>query len=127
MPYSVKLKDQTGTEIIYNSVEQVSLPQASGTANAEFMAKYKAKAEGNTGEIYYGGDTAAHGVDYVCCLSHPSTPIDLKSLKIGGVEAEKDAYKTDYFSGVGDSGCVIMLKIYGEYITGDIDLLFNNA
>ena len=121
MPYSVKLKDQTGTENVYNSVEQVSLPQSSGTTNAEFMAKYNVNASGNLGETYYGGNTAAHGVDYVCCIYSPDAPLDVKSVKIGGYEVESDAYNFESF------GEVVTLQIYGNKITGDIDILINNA
>ena len=115
MPYSVKLKDQTGTEIIYTSVEQVSLPQVSGTTPAEFMAKYSVTKSPVDGITYKGGDTTAHGVDYLCYIT-----------STGSLATSVTVYIADVKVNVGDgytytvNGNSALLYINGNKITGNI-------
>lgn len=119
MPYSVKLKDQTGTEIIYNSVERVALPQASGSNNAEFMAKYSVTKSPNDGITYHGGDSAAHGVDYLCYIESTSTLSSTATVVIDSVQATAG---TDYLYKVSADSKSAFIQIYGANITGKITI-----
>ena len=119
MPYSVKLKDQTGAEVIYKSVEKVLLPLDTGTGNAEFMAKYSVTKSPVETITYNGGDSAAHNVDYLCYITSTTTLASSITVIIDGVIVNKDAAYTYTLNA--DSKSAI-LKINGASITGKITI-----
>ena len=120
MPYTVKLKNQSGEEVNYSSVEQVAVPLASGTGNAYFMARYAVVKAVSANITYYGGDYAANGVDYMCHISTGTTGKNVPAsitVKIGGVAAANDAY---VYTQISSTEAVV--KVNGSYITGDINI-----
>lgn len=121
MPYTIKLKNQTGTEVTYNSVEQVAIPLASGSGNATFMARYDVTKETSTNITYYGGSKAAHGIDYLCRISSGSSGkvvADSISVSIGGsVATVGKAYE---YTKLSNSEAIV--KINGTYITGAVSI-----
>lgn len=131
MSYSVKLKNQSGTEVAYTAIEQVTIPLASGTGYATFTARYGVTFSHERGEgklAYSGGEYASNGVDYMCRIYLPEgTAASVQggigegegTVLIGGVEPSPDAYE---YTQIASTEAV--LKIKGEYITGDIVLTF---
>ena len=131
MAYSVKLKNQSGTDVTYGAIEQVTIPLSTGTGNALFTARYNVtKNDGSLEKMisYSGGDYASNGVDYMCRISIPEdAPASVQggigegegTVLIGGVEPSPDAYE---YKQITNSEAI--LKIKGEYITGDIVLTF---
>jgi hypothetical protein len=120
MPYTVKLKNQSGEEVNYSSVEQVAVPLASGTGNAYFMARYAVTKAVSANITYYGGDYAANGVDYMCRISTGSTGKNVPesvTVKIGGAAVANDAY---VYTKISSTEAVV--KVNGSYITGDINI-----
>ena len=88
MSYSIKLKNQTGDEVIYNDVDQVALPLASGNGNAYYAAKYKVtlnayKANGESIGNHHYSENAAHGVDYSCLVFKDGNYIDSITVTVG--------------------------------------------
>ena len=123
MPYTVKLKNQSGEEVNYSSIEQVSIPLASGTGNAYFMARYAVSKTASANITYNGGDYAANSVDYVCRISTGSTGKHVPAsvtVKIGGNAAANNAYA---YTKITDTEAVV--KVIGSYITGDINITAN--
>ena len=122
MPYTVKLKNQSGEEVNYSSIEQVAIPLASGTDNAYFMARYTVEKVVSANVTYDGGNNAANGVDYMCRISTGTSGKHLPSaltVKIGGTLASVGvAY--DYTK---ISNTEATVKVKGEYITGDLYIL----
>lgn len=126
MPYSVKLKDQTGAEVIYKSVEKVLLPLDTGTGNAEFMAKYNVKVSSSELQniTVTGGDSAAHNVDYVCfmaiakALEYFSENIQ---VLVGNETISSENYEYTIYD-LSNISCGL-LKIKGSAITGDITIV----
>ena len=122
MPYTIKLKNQSGEEVNYSSIEQLAVPLASGTDNAFFMARYGVTKPVSVNVTYYGGDYAANGVDYMCRISTGSTGMYVPStvtVKIGG-EVASVGTGYDYVK-ISDTEAIV--KVNGAYITGDIYLL----
>lgn len=121
MAYTVKLKNQTGTEVIYSSVEQVALPLSSGAGNATFLASYAVSKTASAYITYDGGDMAAHDVDYMCRISTGSTgktvPTSI-SVNIGGSVATAGTAYT--YTKLSDTEAVV--KVKGSYITGAITI-----
>ena len=117
MSYTVKLKDQTGSEVTYNSIEQVAIPKASGNGNAHFVAQYSVTKTVLSGITYVGGDSAAHGVDYMCYITATAVP-DAITVTIAGNAL---AVGSDYaYTKLNDGTAII--NIYGSKITGDITI-----
>jgi hypothetical protein len=123
MPYTVKLKNQIGTEVFYQSIEQVSIPLSSGAGNATFLAKYTASMTGKN-STFTGGATAAYGVDYICHINTlPASKYVPTSVtvKIAGNTAIAG---TDYE--YTKNGSVYgLIKIFGASITGNIEITAN--
>ena len=113
MSYSVKLKDQTGSEITYNSVEQVALPKSSGNGNAHFVAQYTVTKSVARVSYIAGGNMAANSVDYMCHLTG-NVP-EAVTVTIGGNVMTADDYT---YNKVGDTNAIV--HIIGSSITGDI-------
>ena len=131
MAYSVKLKNQSGTDVTYGAIEQVTIPLSTGTGNALFTARYKVTMNYERGEgklAYSGGEYASNGVDYMCRIYLPDNAAASVqggigegegTVLIGGVEPSPEAYE---YTQIASKEAV--LKIKGEYITGDIVLTF---
>ncbi len=120
MPYTVKLKNQSGEEVNYSSVEQVAVPLASGTGNAYFTARYAVVNTVSANITYYGGDYAANGVDYMCRISTGSTGKNVPAsitVKIGGAVAANDAY---VYTKISSTEAVVLVN--GSHITGDLNI-----
>ena len=121
MAYNVKLKNQTGTEVNYEAIEQVTIPLSSGMGNATFVARYDVTKVASAYITYYGGDTAGNGVDYTCCISTGGTGKNVPdsiTLTIGGKDATANvAY---VYTKVSNTEAVV--KVNGSYITGAIGL-----
>ena len=119
MPYTVKLKDQTGTEVTYSAIEQVSIPLASGSGNATFTARYSVAKTASANITYDGGDYASNGVDCLCRISTGSTGKGVPSsitVKINNKEVKAgEAY---VYTKVSTSEAFV--KVLGSYITGDV-------
>ena len=122
MPYNVKLKNQAGEEIVYSGIEQLAIPREMGTENAFFMARYNVTKPASANITYYGGDTAANSVDYMCRISTGATgkhvPTSI-SVKIDGKEATANvAY---VYTKISNTEATV--KVNGAYITGAITIL----
>jgi hypothetical protein len=122
MAYSVKLKNQEGTEINYSNVEQVSIPLASGNGDATFMARYDVGKYVSTNIDYDGGKHACNGVDYLCRIFITGTTArnvpDSITVRIGSTEATANvAY---VYTKLTDTQAVV--KIHGACITGAIEI-----
>jgi hypothetical protein len=123
MAYTVKLKNQAGIDVNYSDVETVTIPFASGSGNAVFSARYGVTKNAAARIAYNGGDHAANGVDYICVISTnvegykvpDSTGI---TVKIGGKDATVNLAWT--YSKLSDT--IAVVKVVGQYITGDIAL-----
>lgn len=116
MAYSVKLKNQSGTDVNYNAIEQVTIPLASGTGYAIFTARYGVSKTISRGISYVGGDTASNGVDYMCRITATGgakVPNDV-TIKIGDVEVEEALVYS--YTKLTDTEAIV--KINGTYITG---------
>ena len=121
MAYTVKLKDQTGTEVAYSAIEQVSIPLASGSGNATFTARYEVMKAASANITYDGGDYASNGVDYICSISTGNTGKsvpDSITVRVNGQEIPTvEAY---IYTKLSNSEAYV--KIFGAYITGDITI-----
>ena len=119
MAYTVKLKNQSGTEVTYSAVEQVAIPLSTGNGNAYFMARYDVSKTSSSNITYEGGTVAAHGVDYICRISCSSSSYKVPtsvSVTIGGtVATENVAYTYTRIS-----NAKAFVRINGTYVTGDI-------
>ena len=121
MAYTIKLKNQSGTEVTYNAVEQVAIPLSAGNGNAFFMARYGVSKTSSSNIAYEGGATAAHGVDYICRISRGSTSYKVPtnvSITIGGNVATANVAYT--YTRISDAEAFV--KINGTHITGDISI-----
>lgn len=119
MAYTVKLKNQSGTEVTYSAVEQVAIPLSTGNGNAYFMAKYDVSKIASSNITYEGGEASAHGVDYICRISVGSTLYKVPnniSITIGGSVATENVAYT--YTRLSDSEAFV--SINGSSITGDI-------
>jgi hypothetical protein len=121
MPYTVKLKNQAGIEVNYSDIENVTIPLASGSGNATFMARYGVTKYASSNLTYDGGEYTANGVDYMCRMSTGSTgkyvPDSIK-VKIGGTEAVAGlAYVYTKLTNL-----EAIVKVNGSYITGAIEI-----
>ena len=121
MSYTVKLKDQTGTEVTYSAIEQVTIPLASGGGNAIFTAQYNVSKIAATNIEYDGGAYASHDVDYLCRISTGSSGKSLAdsiTVKVSGNELAKgEGYEYTKLS-----SSEAFVKIVGSYITGNIEI-----
>ena len=114
MAYTVKLKNQTGSEVIYSAIETLAVPMSSGVGDAYFIARYNVEHTASASVEYDGGKYAAHGVDYVCRISASIGTIPTSiTVTIGGTAKTCDV---DYTYSQAE-GLVI---IKGSCITGDI-------
>lgn len=121
MPYTVKLKDQTGTEITYSAIEQVSVPLASGSGNATFSARYNVVKVAASNITYDGGNYATHDTDYLCRISTGSTGKSVPSsisVKADG----KELVSGEGYVYTKLSSSEAYVKIVGSYITGNIEI-----
>ena len=121
MSYTVKLKDQTGTEVTYSAIEQVTIPLASGSGNATFTAQYNVSKVSVANVEYDGGGYAANGADYLCRISTGSSGKSLAdsiTVKVSGNELTKsEGYEYTKLS-----SSEAFVKIIGSYITGNIEI-----
>lgn len=119
MPYTVKLKNQAGVDVNYSDIETVTIPLASGSGNAAFMARYGVTKLAAASITYNGGDYAANGVDYICVITTGNTgklvPNAIK-VTIGGKTAQVDLAYT-YLK---LTNTISAVRVEGSYITGDI-------
>lgn len=115
MPYTVKLKNQIGSEVNYGSIERIAVPLASGTGNAYFMARYDVKHVAVSNITYSGGEYAAHAVDYACRITSTGALPNAVTVTIGGETQQKDVGYT--YSKEPTCGHIV---IKGAYITGNI-------
>ncbi len=124
MAYSVKLKNQTGTEVPYGSIEQVAIPLSSGSGNVTFLAAYTVSKTAVANITYDGGDTAANSVDYMCRISTGSTgktvPTSI-SVSIGGSVATAGTAYT--YTKLSSTEAIV--KVKGSYITGAVTISAN--
>ena len=122
MPYTVKLKNQSGEEVNYSSVEQIAVPLASGTGNAHFMARYEVIKPASANITYYGGDAATYGVDYMCRISTGATgkrvPTSIEVKIDGQVITANFGY---VYTKITDTEAVV--QINGSYIIGNVYIL----
>ena len=119
MAYSVKLKNQMGTEVIYNSIEKVTIPLSAGTGDATFVARYYVTKTDSPNITYIGGGAAANSVDYVCHISTEGTGKkvpDTITVKIGGTVATIGTHYT--YTKHSDTEATVF--IVGSQITGYI-------
>lgn len=122
MPYTVKLKNQTGAEIPYSFIEQLAVPLASGAGNAVFVARYEVTKTLSTNITYEGGDFAAHGIDYMCRISTGSTGKNVPAsilVTVGGNEINVGTGYT--YTKLSDTEAFV--KINGESITGNVTIV----
>lgn len=121
MPYTVKLKNQSGEEVNYSEIEQLAIPLASGTDNAFFMARYNVTKANSPYINYDGGNYAANKVDYLCRVSSGSgkhVPTNV-TVKINGqTAANGNAY---VYTRLTDTEAII--KLNGTHIIGDVYIL----
>ena len=121
MAYTVKLKNQAGIEVNYSDIENVTIPLASGSGNATFMARYGVTKYASANITYDGGEYAANGVDYMCRISTGSTGKHVPDsiiVKIGGTEATANlAYVYTKLTNIES-----VVRINGSYITGEIEI-----
>lgn len=121
MPYTVKLKNQAGVDVNYSDVETVTIPLASGSGNAAFMARYGVTKLAAASITYNGGDYAANGVDYICLITTGTTGKrvpDSVTINIGGKVATVGLAYT--YAKLTDTHAVI--KVAGDYVTGNIEI-----
>lgn len=119
MAYTVKLKNQAGIDVNYSDIETLTIPMASGSGNAVFMARYAVTKYAASNITYNGGDYAANGVDYLCVITTGETgklvPDKIK-VTIGGNTAEANlAYSYSKMT-----GNYSVVRVNGAYVTGDI-------
>lgn len=117
MPYTVKLKNQIGTEVIYNSIERVTIPLSNGTGDATFVAKYYVTKVESPNITYIGGGSAANSIDYTCRISTGSTGKKVPDDIIVKVE-NTQLVKERQYSYTKHSDTEATLFIPGAYITG---------
>lgn len=121
MPYTVKLKNQAGIDVNYSDIEIATIPLASGSGNAAFVARYGVTKLAAANITYNGGDYAAHSVGYICLITTGATGKhvpDKVTIKIGDrVATENLAYT---YAKLTDTHAVI--KVVGDYITGNIEI-----
>lgn len=126
MAYTVKLKNQNGEEVNYNSIEQVSIPHASGTENVLFVATYDVTKIASLNITYDGGDKdanvkAANGVDYMCRISTGNTGKNVPdSITVNIGDSKATANEAYVYTKVSDTEAIVRVK--GSYITGDITI-----
>ena len=119
MAYSVKLKNQMGTEVTYSSIEKVTIPLSAGTGDATFVAKYFVTKTPSPGITYIGGGSVANSVDYMCRISTGTTgkkvPTSI-TVKVGGTLLAGGTHYT--YTRLSDTEASV--GILGASITGDI-------
>ena len=121
MSYTVKLKNQTGTEVNYSAIEQVAIPLANGTGNATFVAKYGVTKYASAYITYDGGDTAGNGVDYMCRISTGSTGKNVPDSVTLTIDGNNATANVGYvYTKVSNTEAIV--KVNGSYITGAIGL-----
>ena len=119
MPYTVKLKNQSGEEVNYSSVEQIAIPLVSGTGNAYFMARYSVNKSASANITYDGGDHAANGVDYMCRISTGSTGKHVPTSIEVKIDGKTATASTAYvYTKISNTEAVV--KVNGSYITGTV-------
>ena len=121
MSYTVKLKNQTGTEVNYSAIEQVTIPLANGTGNATFVARYGVTKLIAAYITYDGGDYASNGVDYMCRISTGSTGKHVpNSIKVTIDNKDATASVAYVYTKLSDTEAVV--KVNGSYITGAVGI-----
>ena len=117
MAYSVKLKNQMGTEVTYSSIEKVTIPLSAGTGDATFVAKYYVTKVESPNITYTGGGSTANSIDYTCRISTGATgkkvPDDV-SVKVDNTQLVKDRQYT--YTKHSDTEATLFVP--GTYITG---------
>ena len=121
MAYTVKLKNQAGTEVKYSGIEQLSLPLASGNGTAPFMARYSVTKYASASITYDGGDYASNSVDYMCRISTGSTGKVVPASITVKIDGDVATANVEYvYTKLSNTDAIV--KVNGSHITGTIEI-----
>jgi hypothetical protein len=120
MSYSIKLKNQTGTETPYNEIEEIVVPLTSGSGNATFAARYNVLLPNVNGVSCVGGETACYGCDYTAAVSIDETAVLPEAVTVA-IVGKALVQGEDYeYERISNSHAIV--RVYGKSITGVVSL-----